>query len=154
MTKLQKRKKECDKKIKEWSKFLKEDYDWDWVFILKVLKYKLERTRKCFVASNMCESSLKNAKDIEKVEVLLNRVIEDDYMTELLKPFDEKYGEIVSWQNAEGFFEVQRQNQTSENKDQIWKEYKKLSYKAEKMKQKDLNDALKIISERLFYWWD
>lgn len=42
-----------DKKITEYKHILKEDEDWDWHHILKLLSYKLERTRKCILKNNI-----------------------------------------------------------------------------------------------------
>lgn len=53
------RKKEFEKKLSDYKKFLKNDHDWDWAYILRLLKYKLERTRKCIVSNHIIRSAPK-----------------------------------------------------------------------------------------------
>ena len=39
--KISERKKELEKKLSDYKKFLKDDHDWDGAYILRFLKYKL-----------------------------------------------------------------------------------------------------------------
>jgi hypothetical protein len=83
-----------EKKLREYRAFLRDDYDWDWVYILRLLRYKLERTRKCIVANNLIVVTRRVAGEIREVERLLGRVIDDRYFDEVAKPFHRKYGHL------------------------------------------------------------
>ena len=75
------------KKLKEYQEILKNDEDWDWAYILRLLKYKLERTRKCISANAIIRDAPKVARQIRQVEVLLGRVEEDKYFEQISKIF-------------------------------------------------------------------
>jgi len=70
------RRKERTKALCEWQDFLKDDRDWPAGCIVRILLYKLERTRKC-LGSGSCVSvgSPKHAKQIEVVENLLRSAL-------------------------------------------------------------------------------
>ena len=79
-------------KYREWKEFLKDDEDYDWSYILRVLRYKLERTRKCIVANDIVADVKKIERQIQEVEKLLKKVEEDKYLEEELKILEKKYG--------------------------------------------------------------
>lgn len=59
-----------------------------------MLKYKLERTRKCIVANGIISDAAKVANQIHAVEVLLSRVANERYYEEISKDFRKKYGRL------------------------------------------------------------
>jgi len=56
-----------EKKVREYARALKDDEDWDWAFIIKLLQYKLKRTRLCIESNNIVASSKQIAKQIKQV---------------------------------------------------------------------------------------
>jgi hypothetical protein len=70
------RRKARAKALCEWQEFLKDDRDWPASSIVRILLYKLERTRKC-LSSSSCVSvgAPKHAKQIEVVENLLRSAL-------------------------------------------------------------------------------
>lgn len=73
----------------QYAWFLRQDRDWDYAFILKLLRYKLLRTAKCIGK----EDSAGNARvynDIVNLLIVLDRIIEDDYFTPELSELLEK----------------------------------------------------------------
>jgi hypothetical protein len=90
--------------ILSWVPFLLEDHDWDFAYILRVLEYKIARTRKCITKNNHIST-----KDIELIckrtrtcELLLRRLRDDDYI-DLSSVFDENYdiGKTLSPEKSE-----------------------------------------------------
>lgn len=73
------------KKICQWIPILWKDFDWDWVFIVEILCYKLERTRKCILENNVIQDAQKVHDEILEVELLLRKAIESD---ECLKTYE------------------------------------------------------------------
>ena len=51
------RSQEHAKKAREYARFLRDDFDWDYAFILRLLRYKLERTRRCIVSNEIVVSA-------------------------------------------------------------------------------------------------
>ena len=64
------------KKISEYKAFLAGDEDHDYLFILRLLKYKLERTRKHIAACHRGDREAV-ARQIRTVESLLGRVLKE-----------------------------------------------------------------------------
>jgi hypothetical protein len=149
-----------DKKIKEYKRFLKEDEDWDWAYIIRILKYKLERTRKCIISNNIISNSKQIAREIKEVEILLDRVEKDNYLRDLSKEFHKKYGNLkmiskkseVGKNLSEVTFEYTKE--TPQNRKQIRSEHHKLFIKAKKMQQDDLKKAFALMHKNIWNWWD
>jgi ubiquitin C-terminal hydrolase len=88
-------------RMQEWKEFLKDDAEYDWSFILKVLAYKLKRTRQCL---NCTEDAPVSKKEIKTVEDLIVKVYEEDgcpsekeLKTNLAKAFDLMTKQIWGW---------------------------------------------------------
>lgn len=70
---------ETIKRLIGWLPILWEDRDFDYAYILIILKYKLTRTRKCIVKNNIIENIEGLEEQIKKCEETLDRLIEDNY---------------------------------------------------------------------------
>lgn len=152
-----KRKKEFEKKLKEYAKILKDDLDCDYGYIIKLLLYKLKRTRECLVRNNVGSDTPKIEEQIKEVEFLLSRFMEDDY-DQCLDDFHEKYGELqmIPGEKVKGGVRVTTvfEKETPENRDEIHSLYRKLRDKAEQMKQDDLTKAFNLLRKNIQNWWD
>lgn len=84
-------------RMREWTSFLKDDQDCDWEFILRVLVYKLRRTREHIVEHAIIADYKQVAAEILSVEKLLKRVLTYDYSAGTQKHFGitKKYGRII-----------------------------------------------------------
>ncbi len=149
-----------DKKLREYRKVLKDDEDWDWTYILRMLQYKLERTRKCIVANNIIVEAPKVARQIRAVEILLERVERDQYYDEITKDFRKKYGKIrmISGKREPGVASVSVQfkytRETPANSKQIRRESLRLWRRAERMQHRDLRKAFNLMLRDIWGWWD
>jgi hypothetical protein len=65
--------------LRYWLPIIWKDRPWDWYFILYMLQKKLEQTRKCIGGSFV--GSEKEAVKIRKCELLIDRIINDEYMS-------------------------------------------------------------------------
>lgn len=74
-----------NKTIKSYEKILKNDFDWDWAFMLRLEKHKLTRMLKYFSTSGMTVSSKDVAKDISLAIKLIEIIQEEDTDYEDLK---------------------------------------------------------------------
>lgn len=66
------------KKLYQWNKILWNEFDWDWVYIIELLCYKLERTRKCILSNNVIEDAQQVHDQILEVETLLREALQVD----------------------------------------------------------------------------
>lgn len=154
------KKKELERKMVEYRRFLKDDYDWDYVYILRLLQYKLSRTRKCIVSNNIVVSAKKIGGQIQKVEDLLNRVIKDRYYDQISESFHKKYGalKMITFPPEKGaqstpvVFRYQKEN--PRNSERIHREGMRLHQKAEKMRMSDLRKAFHLMNKNIWGWWD
>jgi len=149
-----------NRKIKEYKNFLKEDEDWDWHYIIRLLKYKLERTRKCIVSNRIILEAPRVAKEIREVEILLDRVLKDRYHEEVFKNFDKKYGKpkLISGKpdpkTGHSMVTIHRAKVTPKNEKAFKSEFKKLVRKEDQMRQADLNRAFDLMKKNIWGWWD
>ena len=66
---------------KEWRRILDEDRDWDWYFLLVIMRNKLERMSKMFKSEHAFTlHSEDRAAEMDIVIDALNRLIEDNYI--------------------------------------------------------------------------
>ena len=65
--------------LRYWLPIIWKDRAWDWYYILFMLQKKLEQTRK-FIDGSFVGSE-KEVKKIKKCELLIDRILEDDYIS-------------------------------------------------------------------------
>jgi hypothetical protein len=146
-------------RLKEWNEFLKDDADFDYEHILNVLCYKLGRTKECIVANGIVMDAEKIAKEIEEVEELLHKVIDDNYFREMTEAFRKENGDL-EWETIGGksdkFSEMRFffPNETPKNRKGLFRQWHTYGRKAEKARIADLRKAFKIMSEKIWGWWD
>lgn len=149
-----------EKKMREYRKFLKDDYDWDWQYIIRMLRYKLERTRKCILDNDIIADAKKVGREIDEVAKLLKRVEEDRYFEELRRPFFKKYGhpKMISGKPIKGGravpVTIAYSKETSRNRNQITKESLRLSKLEDQLRRQDLKRAFDLMLKHIWGWWD
>lgn len=149
-----------EKKMREYRAFLKNDYDWDYGHILRLLKYKLERTRKCILSNDIFTSAPKIGKQIKQVEKLLERVYNDRYYDEISKEFHRKYGRLkmITGKSELGTkyssLTFKYTKETSRNSKKIRKEFRRLIKKENQMRLNDLRRAFNLMHKNIWGWWD
>jgi len=147
------------KKMREYREFLKRDFDWDWEFIIRLLQYKLKRTRLTIVSNNIIADAKKVGREIREVEVLLGRVLADRYYELVSKEFRRKWGPLKQKTNKVpgkpySEWKLWYKNETPKNKKQCRSEHLKLLKAAEKLRRNDLQKAFNLMCERIWGWWD
>lgn len=78
-----------------WIPFLWDDYDWDHVYLWKVMRFKIERMRKDQEEGQNHEDWKKVADQMRSAEFVLTRLIDDEYVTEEWEEHRKKYGSIM-----------------------------------------------------------
>lgn len=152
-------KAKLNQKYKEYKEFLKDDRDWDFTHILRLLRYKLGRTRKEIVGNKIVADSKEIGQQIKEVEILLKRVIENNYEKEIFKDFHKKYGQL-KWkfikEKGESYTRVTTYytKETPENLKQLKKERMALNKKCLDQKHADLKKAFDLMHKNIWGWWD
>jgi hypothetical protein len=154
------RSREFKKKLSEYRRFLKDDYDWDYAYILRLLAYKLKRTRECIAKNNFVLSAPRKAKQIRTVETLLNRVVDHSYENETTKDFHKKYGQMRTIrekiQKGQKFTTVHFKftKETPRNREKLHREFHKLIRKADRTRERELSRAFDLMKKNIWGWWD
>lgn len=125
MRKLTKQQK-FEKKMREYRRFLKDDHDWDWEYIIRLLRYKLSRTRICIQNNNIVMCTPKIVRQITQVEALLKRVEDDSYYDELSE-------------------ELRKKGVTKSLKHYAM---------AHRRRSNDLKKAFTLLHKNMWGWWD
>ena len=139
---------------------LRDDEDWDWAFIIKVLQYKLKRTRLCIESNNIVASSTKIAKQIKEVGDLFGAVLDNKYYRELGKKFRRKHGsgKFVYDKKEPGTqsvgVSVRFRGETKGNQDKIHREFRRLHDQADRKLERDLGRAFALMENNIRGWWD
>jgi hypothetical protein len=143
----------------QYSIVLWSDRDWDWVFILILLKYKLSRIRKHIVEHDFIMEAEKIGADIYYVEHLLRRLIENDYCHDEYEAHHQKWGspKIVSKDIGNGFHELVciscekaiEINKVEEEREEI----RAIFDRDEELEKKDWDELWNYMNKNLKNWW-
>ena len=148
------------RKVREYARVLRKDEDWDWAFIIRLLQYKLKRTRFCIESNNIAASSKRIAKEIKAVENLFGAVLENRYYDEFGKNFTKKYGSgrFVYGKKERGTkyrsVSVCFRGETEKNRKKILREFCLLHRRADHALERDLNKAFALMAKNIMRWWD
>jgi hypothetical protein len=144
------------KRLSEWADFLKDDFDEDYGCVLRVLWYKLKRTRDSIVSRNIVVGADETGREISEVMALLDRVIADEYVWPLRKAFEKEHGGVRHW-----FRKVSENSSVMEMSiggkkptAKMWRKYSALSRQADREKERDLKKAFSLMAAKMFSWWD
>lgn len=130
---------ELKKKVSDYRKFLRDDCDFDYSSILKMLRYKLKRTREHIVKHDLVADAQDVGADIKKVEDLLKRVIADKYDEKCWREIEKKFGS---------------RHIGSEPSQEMRQAMLDAEEQALDAKKEDLKKAFDIMLERIWFWWD
>jgi hypothetical protein len=158
--KVEVRKREKER-IARYREFIKTNFDWDYDFILELLKFKIKMVRECISRNKIIikEESDQITSEIKTVENLLQRVIEDNYYAELIREFNTKYGKIkykfIKDTKSENYILKSDYKKIPKNKlAAALKEHGKLYTKAFELRKQDLKKAFDLMVENIWNWWD
>lgn len=147
-------------RIITWLPILWHDRDWDYAFILKILKYKLSRVRQCISSNGIIEGADRVAKQISYAEFLIDRILEDDYCETEMKQHIQKWGPYCrrkKWTNGQlvGHAFHIRQNSTTHQKwQQQIAEERAIHQKQMDTRNKDRERLFRHLSKYIERWWD
>jgi len=153
--------KETKKRMKKYSQFSKENYDWDYIHIIELLRFKIKRVRKYIKNNNIIEQQKLDeiVGKMKETENLLERVISYDYKDDLKNEFIQKFGGEIKFKlKFTKNHKLKTKKDYSEIKgDQMEEaniEYDKRSDKEFELMKADLKKAFEIMTEHIWDWWD
>ena len=135
----------------KWRSVVWNDRPWDYVYIFKALRFKLDETQRCidgaFVGAD--EEAAKIRSLIEAIE----RILEDDYVSEEYKEMDRKYGKLEMIFNDDNTITTTRTNLKEEDKETERKETLALAELEAKRRQDDINFVFDTMKNDIQRWW-
>lgn len=146
-----------------------ENHDFDSAYALDDFIWKLGRLEKVISKYGHHVDSKEDAGKIHKTLELLKRVKEDEYDREEMDKLDEKWGKSVhysakkddlfnwdvpSLQSGSTISFSKREKENDKNEAQIHRETRAAYRLAASRQKKDWKEALKLIEENFFSWWD
>ncbi len=144
-----------------YGRFLWNNYhDWDYAYLLSLLKFKLSRMEKHFRGPN-CHivDGVKVADEIKEAIDLITTIEEAKFVDQEHEEHDKKWGELdirLGEETPMGHVAIfHRDNAvTEEDKEQETKELLAISELEEQRTQAAYNKLVSQIAERIRCWWD
>lgn len=141
------------KKIKEWWPILKEDCDFDYICLLEILEFKLNKMADAFEKDGVAEGAEVRANEMRLAAKYCRMLIDDDFFDH--ETLDKKWGEPKLVFNEDKSLTIECNNvKTDEDKKQYLKELNEEFEYEERFRQEVLNSLCGIIQNNLFKWWD
>jgi hypothetical protein len=145
----------------QYSIFLWKDFDWDYLYILRLLQYKLKRTRKTILSNNLVCDTDEIASQIRYAEDLIQKEIDGDFCEDLYEAHEKKWGKIKCLHspddNDNRFYKL---NITTENavtpelRKMERAERRKIHDKYEEAKKKNLDELFNYMRNQIECWWE
>jgi len=143
-----------------WIPTIWKDNDWDHAFLYKILRKKISHMEKYFRIDGHHLNSDKEADQMKVTVNILDRLINDDYLSNALKPHKEKWGEMefkfnkCEDSNLSTLEFIYEKANTEKEKKQCRKEFKLAGDHSEYMLNQDLEYLLKLFRKYIRHWWD
>jgi len=145
----------------KWFPIIWKDRDWDHWFIYKIFHFKLKRVEYLQRHYGNSVDHKKIADQIKIAVLLLDRLIKDEYLENVLKPHEKKWGDsefiFTPIEGKKGYssldLKVEKAN-TKEEKEHESKERMVLYKHSDALKQQDLDMLFKHMRKYIEGWWD
>lgn len=135
----------------KWRSVVWNDRPWDYVYIFKALRFKLDETQRCidgtFVGAD------EEAAKIRSLIEAIDRILEDDYVKEEYEEMDRKYGKLEMIFNDDNTLTMSRTNLKEEDKETERKETLALAELEAERRQQDINFVFDTMKKDIQRWW-
>lgn len=147
------------KMICQWIPVLWGNWDWDYVFLLDVMRYKMARMSRCIAECDRGFDSQRHAKQLQACVDIIDRLRSDSYLKYEERQHEKKWGEFVVERipRDDGlikldFYHVKARELGLEEQERA--ELRVIRNLAYRRRQKDLDVLFRIMRKRIEFWWD
>ena len=147
------------KNLKDWFPIVWKDKDWDYHYILLLMRFKLEKMDKLFRSDNVhITNAERHADEMKECVLLLDRIIEDEYTA--FDKHDKKWGEpdfkFIDTDDPELVeLKIVRPNaKTDEDEKQERKEWRRCKEHEDALREQDWERLFDNIKRYMKGWWD
>ena len=143
-----------------WKKVVWKDRDWDYIFLYKILEFKLRRMSKYHRDSGHLVNNEKYARQMEKTAICLKRLIDDEYLDNTFRDHEKKYGQLEMWGTPTDRDDMTECNITrtkicnTDAYEQENKEARVLYKHVEELRNQDLDYVFNMMRKYIQGWWD
>jgi len=145
------------------NKVLADDIDGDYDGLIRLIRHKISRMRKCIVGNDIVADAEEIGRQMQEVEDALGRLDDDEYFFKPLTALHKKYGVKYAWIRGDkgkngdrfstlGLVPIKKGTKFDERKYRA--EFRKLADRADKERQRDLDIAFDGIKKNIEGWWD
>ena len=135
----------------KWRSVVWNDRPWDYVYIFKALRFKLDETQRCidgtFVGAD------EEAAKIRSLIEAIDRILEDDYVKEEYEEMDRKYGKLEMIFNDDNTITTTRKNLKEEDRETERQETLTLAELEAERRQDDINFVFDTMKNDIQRWW-
>lgn len=145
------------KRFFKWIPVIWNDREWDYYFLFQLLKHKLKKDSKYFEKHGIGANNKKIAREMRLCINLIDRIIKDDYCSDMLDKIDEKYGKfILVPTNKVGYTSLTREKlkDNEELHEKYRKDTKKMVAHADYLREQDKEFLFDLLKKNIFHWWD
>jgi len=148
------------KNIISWFPIVWTDRQWDFVYFLRIIKFKLEQMVRFYETE---AHQIKAEKHVDKMKLCINiidRIIDDNYHDIVFRNYYEKWGQSEIKFIKDGDTNLNRVEIvhskviTPQDKIRSLNEYRKLLDKEEYMVKQDIKLLFEIFTKHMRSWWD
>ena len=138
------------KNIIRWIPIIYKDRDWDYFFFMNIIQFKLKNMEKFFKEYGVSVNSERDAREMRKCILLLDRIMEDNYCDREYNKLDKKWGKVI----IDNGKLCRSKIISEEDEKQERKEIKRLIERENSLKNQDMDLLFKILRKQIFSWWD
>ncbi len=147
------------KNLITWFPIIWQDQQWDWTYIIILLRKKLIRMEHFFRKHGYHLHANKDADKMKKCILLIDRILKDEYHETAFKKHDEKWGEpeFSYCKEKDGLENVELRHKnikTKEDKEKHHKEVTACMKCEDTLKKQDLYMLFDILKKNIDSWWD
>ena len=144
-----------------YGKLLWYDFEFDYVYLLRILQLKLRLMADNFEKRGVTVSAPKKAKEIRICVYLIDRIIDNNYDELLTKKLEEKYGKL-EWEFTDTedskfkelhLYRKKAPEGTPEFEDEKKQSLKIIKY-SDEQRQRDINYLFDTMKKNIQGWWD
>lgn len=138
--------------IKKWWPILKEDEDWDYHYLLEVMKFKLEKMADYHDKHGHFDGSDDTVRELSEAVGLISALIEDDFFD--YKTLEDKWGKTnLDFIDGKAIFSNEHVR-TDDDRQQYNKDFLAEINKEGKYRSKVLDEFCTLFKTKLHGWWD
>lgn len=130
-----------------WLPIIWKDRQWDYIFLLRIILFKLQLMHK-----NL-EAEQHKKRKIYICILLLQRLVKEEYENTLFDAYEKKWGN-ANFTSQPSFNLTYEKITTDKDKKQAKKEMIEVLKQAQYLQQQDLEYLCKLFQKHLFTWWD